>query len=224
MLNFLLVWQNNKWILKYYKIKIVNDIDIYIHTHIYTYTYIYIWSICRDLTSLRAHQYNSDQITILKDQSAQTTARVVSIAYCLWLPFLMNRVLNWTKLRSIIYCISYILNLFLECVKSSQYEGKVFIYNIWTNKLNRHLGNWKIYVYSQSSGCANMNQIPNTDFTCKLYVASEIRGTLLWNQKHLMASGSHDSALFNCDVASLIWCCSVWKFLWSRPSRSHFCC
>ena len=39
---------------------------------------------------------------ILKDQSAQTTTRAVGIAYCLWLPFSMNRVLNLTKLRSII--------------------------------------------------------------------------------------------------------------------------
>ena len=33
--------------------------------------------------SLGAHQHNSDQMKILKNQSAQTTARVVSIAYCL---------------------------------------------------------------------------------------------------------------------------------------------
>ena len=39
----------------------------------------------------------------LKDQSAQTTARVVSVAYRLWLPFLINRVLNLTMLRSVIY-------------------------------------------------------------------------------------------------------------------------
>ena len=39
----------------------------------------------------------------LKDQSTQTTARVVSVAYRLWLPFLINRVLNLTMLRSVIY-------------------------------------------------------------------------------------------------------------------------
>ena len=52
-------------------------------------------SICRQqpFRSLRAHQYSSDQMKILKDQSAQTTARVVSIAYRLWLPFLINRVI-----------------------------------------------------------------------------------------------------------------------------------
>ena len=40
-------------------------------------------SICRQLLfhSLRAHQRSSDQMKILKDQSAQTTTRVVGIAY-----------------------------------------------------------------------------------------------------------------------------------------------
>ena len=40
---------------------------------------------------------------MMKDQSTQTTARIVSVAYRLWLPFLINRVLNLIKLRSIIY-------------------------------------------------------------------------------------------------------------------------
>ena len=48
-------------------------------------------------------QHSSDQKKILKDQNAQTTARVVNVAYRLWLPFLINRLLNWTKLRSLIY-------------------------------------------------------------------------------------------------------------------------
>ena len=63
-----------------------------------------IRSICRQQLCrfLRAHQYSSDQMKILKDQSAQTTARVVSVAYRLWRPFLINRVLNLTKLRSVI--------------------------------------------------------------------------------------------------------------------------
>ena len=40
-------------------------------------------SICRQqfFCCLRAHQYSSDQKKILKDQSAQTTGRVVSIAF-----------------------------------------------------------------------------------------------------------------------------------------------
>ena len=47
-----------------------------------------IRSICRQqlFRSLTAHQYSSDQMKILKDQSAQTTARVLSVAYRLWLP------------------------------------------------------------------------------------------------------------------------------------------
>ena len=59
--------------------------------------------------SLRAHQYSSDQKKILKDQIAQTTARVVSVAYHLWLPFLINRVLSLTKY---IYIYTY-LHLFI---------------------------------------------------------------------------------------------------------------
>ena len=72
-----------------------------------------IRSICRQqlFRSLRAHQYSSDQMKILKDQSAQTTARVVSVAYCLWLPFLINRVLNLTILHPRNGVILYILPL-----------------------------------------------------------------------------------------------------------------
>ena len=52
----------------------------------------YIGSICGQqlFRSLRAHQRSSDQMKILKDQSAQITARAVGIAYRLWLPFSMN--------------------------------------------------------------------------------------------------------------------------------------
>ena len=67
--------------------------------------YIHIRSICgqQPFRSLRAHQHSSDQMKILKDQSDQTTARAVSIAFRLWLPFLINRVLNLIMLRSVIY-------------------------------------------------------------------------------------------------------------------------
>ena len=57
--------------------------------------------------SLRAHQRSSDQMKILKDQSAQTATRVGAVVYRLWLPFSINRVLNLTKLRSVI-CMSVI--------------------------------------------------------------------------------------------------------------------
>ena len=75
--------------------------------YIYIYIYIYIRSICGQqlFRSLRAHQRSSDQMKILKDQSAQTTTRAVGIAYRLWLPFSIDSVLNLTKSRNI---ISYI--------------------------------------------------------------------------------------------------------------------
>ena len=71
---------------------------------IYIYLCIYIRSICGQqlFRSLRAHQRSSDQVKILKDQSAQTTTRAVGLAYRLWLHFPINRVLNLTKLRNII--------------------------------------------------------------------------------------------------------------------------
>ena len=42
-----------------------------------------------------------------------------------------------------------------------------------------------------------------------IYVASQICRTPWWNQKQLMAFGSHDSVLLNFGATSLIWCCSV---------------
>ena len=60
-------------------------IYIYICIYIYIHIYIYIGSICGQqvFRSLRAHQRSSDQMKILKDQSAQTTTRAVGIAYYL---------------------------------------------------------------------------------------------------------------------------------------------
>ena len=52
---------------------------------------------------MRAHEYSSDQIKILKDKSAETTAGVVSVLYRLWLPLLINGVLILLKLMSAIY-------------------------------------------------------------------------------------------------------------------------
>ena len=85
-------------------IYIYKYIYIYIYIYIYVYMYKYIRSICGQqlFRSLRAHQRSSDQMKILKDQSAQTTTRAVGIAYRWWLPFSINRVLKLTKLRSII--------------------------------------------------------------------------------------------------------------------------
>ena len=72
--------------------------------------YIYIRSVCRQqlFCSLKAHQYSSDQKKILRDQSAQTNARVVSISYPLCLPFSINRELNLRKLRNVILRYIYI--------------------------------------------------------------------------------------------------------------------
>ena len=68
-------------------------------------TYMHLQQFCPlKAHQQKAHQYSSHQKKILKDQSAQTTARVVSDAYHLWLLFLINRVLNLTKLRSVILC------------------------------------------------------------------------------------------------------------------------
>ena len=51
-------------------------------------------SICRQqlFRSLRAHQRSSNQMKILKDQSAQATTRTVGIAYRLWLPFKIDSI------------------------------------------------------------------------------------------------------------------------------------
>ena len=72
--------------------------------------YIYIRSVCRQqlFRSLKAHQYSSDQKKILRDQSTQTNARVVSISYRLCLPFSINRELNLRKLRNVILRYIYI--------------------------------------------------------------------------------------------------------------------
>ena len=52
-------------------------------------------------SSCFAYQCSLDQKKIFKDQSAHTTARAVSFAYRLWLPFMINGVINLTKLRSV---------------------------------------------------------------------------------------------------------------------------
>ena len=71
-------------------------------------------------------QHSSDQRKILKEQSAQTTARVASIAYHLWLPFLIDRALNLTKLRSVIYDQSVDSSRFAlwELISTAQIKGR----------------------------------------------------------------------------------------------------
>ena len=53
--------------------------------------------------SFRAHHYISDQMRSLKDERAQTTAKVVIVAYCSCLHLLISRVLIITMFRSVIY-------------------------------------------------------------------------------------------------------------------------
>ena len=87
-----------------------------IYIYIWIYRYIYIRSICGQqlFRSLRANQRSLDQMKILKDQSAQTTAtRAVGIAYRLWLSFSINRVLNLTKIRSIIYILYIYIYIYI---------------------------------------------------------------------------------------------------------------
>ena len=92
------------------------------------YIYVYTRSICRQqlFRSLRAHQYSSDQNKILKDQSAQTSARIVSVAYRLWLPFLINRMLNLTKLSSVTFDQSVDSSFFalLELISTAQIKRR----------------------------------------------------------------------------------------------------
>ena len=61
------------------------------------YINIYIRSTCglQLFRSLRARQHSSDQMKMLKDQSAQTATKVAGLAYRLWLPFSINRALKW---------------------------------------------------------------------------------------------------------------------------------
>ena len=58
--------------------------------------YVYIYnarSICeqQSIHSLKAYQHRSDEMKILKDQSVTTTARVVSVAYGLWLATFLDQ-------------------------------------------------------------------------------------------------------------------------------------
>ena len=91
---------------------------------------------------------------------------------------LQNNIYIYIYICIYVYICMYvnINNLFPDCVKSasSQYKRRAFICNIWTNKLNIHFSNKKFHVYSQSSGCTNMNQIHNTDFFLANYVKKRL--------------------------------------------------
>ena len=58
---------------------------------------------------MRAHQRScSDQIKILKAQSAQTTTTAMSIAYRLWVSFSINRVLKYIYIYIYVNVVYYI--------------------------------------------------------------------------------------------------------------------
>ena len=71
----------------------------------------------------RTHQQSSDQQKILKEQSAQTTPRVVSVQYCLWLPFSINS--GQFNLSSVIYDQSVDSSCFAlaELISTAQIKG-----------------------------------------------------------------------------------------------------
>ena len=87
----------------------------------YIYIYIYIGSICRQqlFRSLTAHQYSSDQMKILKDQSAQTSARVMRVAYYIYIYYIY---------KTIIYII-YILYIYMYIQLNIRKETKGWRYS-----------------------------------------------------------------------------------------------
>ena len=63
---------------------------------------ISLWTASVSLFESSSAQLSSDQMKISMAQRAQTIARVVSVPYRFCLPFLINRVLNLTRLRRVI--------------------------------------------------------------------------------------------------------------------------
>ena len=66
------------------------------------------------LRFLRVHQCNPNQMKISKDQSTQTTARAVGMAFYLWLPFLNQRSAQLNKVNK--HCIRSIFGQHLFCL------------------------------------------------------------------------------------------------------------
>ena len=66
------------------------------------------------LRFLRVHQCNPNQMKISKDQSTQTTARAVGMAFYLWLPFLNQRSAQLNKVNK--RCIRSIFGQHLFCL------------------------------------------------------------------------------------------------------------
>ena len=57
---------------------------------------------------------------VSKDQSAEITARVASVAFHFWLPFTINRVFNWTRLTNIVRDHFCRLQLFRGPINTAQ--------------------------------------------------------------------------------------------------------
>ena len=62
---------------------------------------IYLCTAAVSLFENSSAELRSNEIS--KDKSAQTTGKIVSVSYCLWLHLLTKSVLNPTKLRGVIY-------------------------------------------------------------------------------------------------------------------------
>ena len=104
-------------------------------------------SICRQMMfcSLRASQRSSVQIKILKGQSAQTTTRVVGVAYCLWLPFSI-KVLYINQ--SVIYIWHSPLKDSLKRLQKVGLTGLVEFYYLYcNNKCYIYLYMCCVYIY-----------------------------------------------------------------------------
>ena len=100
-----------------------------------------IKSICRQqlFCSLRAHQHSSNQMKILKDQSAQTTARFVNVAYCLW-----SAIMKWHRGYAICR------DKFLEFLHQHKFLKLYWTFNsnVWSNAwvLNKKIKEQKWWI------------------------------------------------------------------------------
>ena len=86
--------------------------------NIYIYIYIYIYSI--NLHSFRSHQYTSDQKKFLKDQIAQTTARVVSVE-----PFSLYIYIYICILKIILYIYFMYINYYIYYIYKYIYTVEI---------------------------------------------------------------------------------------------------
>ena len=122
-----------------------------LYEHIYIYIYIYIRSICKQqqFRSLRANQRSSDQIKILKDQSAHTTTRAVGVH-------------THTHTHIYIYIYIYIIYIYIYMIvkQSTKILASIYLYFIILHLIIKEakccllqkLSSYYIYTY----GCLNI--------------------------------------------------------------------